>query len=117
MLKPFLNLFPKPPKGWASLGIKQVACAAAVVIRGAETGNRYAKLRGFFQEVGPVVLEFLGGSGIPDFYRLSHLQEVIYMPMRRSGGFEVVTDASTKAATSESAPDVSVKTRCDVELT
>jgi hypothetical protein len=26
-----------------------------------------------------VVLEFLAGSGIPDFYRLSHLEEVIYM--------------------------------------
>jgi hypothetical protein len=80
-------------------------------------GNRNATLRCLLKEVGPVVLEFLAGSGIPDFYRLSHLEEVIYMPMGGGGGFQVVTDARTKAATSESAPNVSVKTRCDVELT
>ena len=55
-----------------------------LVIRGTETRNRNAKLRGFLQEVGPVVFELLSGRGEPDLNGFGHLEQVIYMPMRRA---------------------------------
>ncbi len=82
ILKSFKELLSKPPKGRASFGVKQVARTAAVVIRGTESGNWNAKLWSFLQEVGPVVLEFLGSGGIPDLAGFSHLKQVIYMPVR-----------------------------------
>lgn len=79
----FCELLPKPGKGGAALGVKQVARAAAVVIRGAETANRNAELRSLFQEVGPLVFELMVCGAVPDFEKLSDLKKVIDMPVRR----------------------------------
>ncbi len=85
ILEACLNLLSKPRKGGSTLGVKQMARTAAVIIRGTETRDRNSKLRSPLQEIGPVVFKLLLGDGVPDLYRLSHLQQVIDMPMRRRG--------------------------------
>src|ERR1044071_3899401 len=94
-----------------------MARTAAVVIRGAETGDGDAEIERILQNVSPVVFQPLTCRCEPDLDRFSHLQQVINMPMRSSGGFQVVANARTQPTASESAADIGVKTRHDIELT
>jgi hypothetical protein len=75
-LESLQQLFAKPLKFGASLGVKQVAGTAAVVIRRAETGNGNAKLRSLLQEFGPVVLELLVCGRVPDLDGFSGLKQM-----------------------------------------
>ncbi len=85
VLKPFLKLLSEPPKIGASLGIKQVAGTAAVVIRGTETRDGNSKLVSLLEDGCPVVFELLVGDAVPDLNGLCYLQPVIDVPVRSSG--------------------------------
>jgi hypothetical protein len=85
VFKVFQELLLEPREGGASLGVKQVARTATVVIRSTETQDGNSKLPSLLEEVGPVVFELLAGDGKPDLYWLRHLQQVIDVPMRSGG--------------------------------
>ena len=72
-------------------------------------------LRSLFQQISPVVFEFSVCRCVPDFHRLSHLQQVIDMPMRIGSGLEMVAEASTQSAGTEGTSNVSVIAGDDVE--
>jgi len=96
-------------EGRRAFGVEEVGGAAAAVVGGTEAGDGHAKTRGLFQDLREVLLEFAVGKGIPDLDRLGLPQEIIYVPVRLSDGFEVMSEPCAEAAGAEGAADVGVK--------